>query len=314
MALSTLGSNAVADDAVTSAKIADDAVTGAKIENSPTIAGNLTVSGSTSLAAVTATGTTTGFASEDKLALNGTDGSATDAGDFLVLNSTDGSANDGENILYEDATGDVNEVLNSSDVSIGTNLTLSAKPKFNLAPEGAGMDLLLDSEITSAVASFEVGSSVINEKYDTYFVTMSMMPASDGVYLYTRGFVNRAEIGAAGNHYGNEKASLSSSTYTNANDSQIWCEYQISAVGNASGEGQSFHGYIQNVNSSTRPCCISGICENASTGGLHNAQVTAGKFDEGNAGDILTGFNFYYNSGNIASGHVRVYGLRGTSI
>ena len=39
----------VADQSVTTGKIANDAVTGAKIENNPTIAGNLTVSGTTTL-------------------------------------------------------------------------------------------------------------------------------------------------------------------------------------------------------------------------------------------------------------------------
>ena len=39
----------LATDSVTTIKIADDAVTGAKIENNPTIAGNLTVSGTSAL-------------------------------------------------------------------------------------------------------------------------------------------------------------------------------------------------------------------------------------------------------------------------
>ena len=43
----SVGVNKIASNAVTTAKIADDAVTGAKIENNPTIAGNLTVSGTT---------------------------------------------------------------------------------------------------------------------------------------------------------------------------------------------------------------------------------------------------------------------------
>ena len=98
----TIGTSDIADDAITNAKIANDAVSGAKIEDNPTIAGNLTIAGDT-----TAQGTTIGFVSFDKLLLNATDGSATDAGDNLILNGTDAtSANADSSILFDDGTGD----------------------------------------------------------------------------------------------------------------------------------------------------------------------------------------------------------------
>ena len=49
MATEQIPTTLIADDAVTTAKVADDAVTGAKIENNPTVAGNLTVSGTSTL-------------------------------------------------------------------------------------------------------------------------------------------------------------------------------------------------------------------------------------------------------------------------
>ena len=114
MALSTIGTNSVADSAVTSAKISDgtiatgdianDAITGAKVADldALTVSGDLTVQGTT-----TAQGTTVGFVSFDKLLLNATDGSATDAGDNLILNGTDAtSANADSSILFDDGTGD----------------------------------------------------------------------------------------------------------------------------------------------------------------------------------------------------------------
>tara|TARA_Y100001972_G_scaffold95448_1_gene117578 strand:+ start:297 stop:1097 length:801 start_codon:yes stop_codon:yes gene_type:complete len=116
MALSTIGTNSVADSAVTSAKISDgtiatgdianDAITGAKVADldALTVSGDLTVQGTT-----TAQGTTVGFVTFDKLLLNATDGSATDAGDNLVLNGTDAtSANADSSVLFEDGTGDPN--------------------------------------------------------------------------------------------------------------------------------------------------------------------------------------------------------------
>ena len=49
MATEKISTSIIADDAVTTAKVADDAITGALIENNPTIAGNLTVSGTSTL-------------------------------------------------------------------------------------------------------------------------------------------------------------------------------------------------------------------------------------------------------------------------
>ena len=126
MALSTIGTNSVADSAVTSAKISDgtiatgdlanDAVTGAKVADldALTVSGDLTIQGTT-----TAQGTTVGFVSFDKLLLDGTDGSATDAGDNLILNGTDAtSANADSSILFDDATGDPNFVSSGASVNV----------------------------------------------------------------------------------------------------------------------------------------------------------------------------------------------------
>ena len=60
-----------------------------------------------------------GFVSFDKLLLDGTDGSATDAGDNLILNGTDAtSANADSSILFDDATGDPNFVSSGASVQM----------------------------------------------------------------------------------------------------------------------------------------------------------------------------------------------------
>ena len=111
----TITSAKIADNAITNAKILNDAVTGAKIEDNPTIAGNLTIAGTT-----TAQGETAGFVSFDKVQLNATDGSATDAGDNLILNGTDAtSANADSSILFEGAESDAAAFLSSDQIRIG---------------------------------------------------------------------------------------------------------------------------------------------------------------------------------------------------
>ena len=140
MALSTIGTNSVADSAVTSAKISDgtiatgdlanDAVTGAKVADldALTVSGDLTVQGTT-----TSQGTTVGFV-DDKLLLNATDGSATDAGDNLILNGTDAtSANADSNILFESGTGDPSIILSSPAAILtqDSQLRIPTRPAFH---------------------------------------------------------------------------------------------------------------------------------------------------------------------------------------
>ena len=177
---------------------------------------------------------------------------------------------------------------------------------------GAGaMVKLLDATISSPVSEYIIDSTYFNSTYDTYFLTFDMLPSSDGVYLYSRAYVGGVAKGGSGsNYYANEKSALSSSTYGNANSSEIWMEYNISSVGNAAGEGNTFQGFIQNVNNTSKPCQISGISHSASTGALHGAQVCSGSFLVANSSDAMNGMMFYYNSGNIASGTVQLYGIK----
>ena len=116
----TIQTAKIADASVTTAKIVNDAVTGAKIEDDPTIAGNLTIAGTT-----TAQGETAGFVSFDKMLINATDGSATDAGDNLILNGTDGtSANADSSILFEGSESDASALLSHDQIRIGHSSSL----------------------------------------------------------------------------------------------------------------------------------------------------------------------------------------------
>ena len=183
MALSTIGTNSVADSAVTSAKIsdgtiatgdlADDAVTGAKIENSPTIAGDLTITGTT-----TAQGTTVGFVTFDKLLLDGTDGSLTDAGDNLILNGTDGtSANADSSFLFEDATGDPNFVGSAGQVLKQAIVEITGN-----ASRGSA---------TSFADDLDFGSFVPSTTNSTIFIQgVANLDSATNKYLYYRWVIN----------------------------------------------------------------------------------------------------------------------------
>ena len=200
-------------------------------------------------------------------------------------------------------------VGNAKITAMAASKLTGAIPVSTLTTSNVGMIKLLDATISSAVSEYVIDSTYFNSTYDTYFLTFHMLPSSDGVYLYSRGYVGGAQQGGSGNYYANEKSALSSSTYGNANSSIIWMEHNISSVGNAAGEGNTFQGIIQNVNDTTKPCQISGISHSASTGALHGAQNCSGSFLVANRASVMNGMNFYYNSGNIASGRVRLYGV-----
>tara|TARA_B100000963_G_scaffold327346_1_gene315028 strand:- start:378 stop:1199 length:822 start_codon:yes stop_codon:yes gene_type:complete len=154
----TIGTSDIADDAITNAKIANDAVTGAKIEDNPTIAGNLTIAGDT-----TAQGTTIGFVSFDKVKLNATDGSATDAGDNLILNGTDAtSANADSSVLFEDFTNDGSAVLIGDLGEIKTEKLIGISDSNKITVDvglSSSVTQSLHIGITKAFASFDQHAS-----------------------------------------------------------------------------------------------------------------------------------------------------------
>ena len=162
----TIGTSDIADDAITNAKIANDAVTGAKIEDNPTIAGNLTIAGDT-----TAQGTTVGFTTFDKLLLNATDGSATDAGDNLILNGTDAtSANADSSILFDDATRDPNFFKIAGSEYFQVNLTT------DITGLGSGSTNVVDFG-GSGTVEHDTASN-FDSANDAY-----LLDSSDGVYM-----------------------------------------------------------------------------------------------------------------------------------
>ena len=170
---------------VQTAKIADDAITNAKLNDSGsfTVAG-LTVSGtSTFQGATTATSTTAGFGAFDKILLNGTDGSSTDAGDSLLLNQTAAAGtDDGDEILYETATSDPNELLNSTNTGFagGINFTGSFK--------SPGNHIKLITTPITAVTGIAFGSEYINKDFEQYMIRIENLlvgTANDDVALYS---------------------------------------------------------------------------------------------------------------------------------
>ena len=188
----TINTSDIADDAITNAKILNDAVTGAKIEDNPTIAGNLTVSGNAVIDGNI----------NDRVQLNATDGSATDAGDALVLNSSaSGGTDDGENILFETGTSDPSMIL-TGDLNFEMDKSSTIKSEggavtTNIAQGLAKASCNLDGSGTATIrASFNISSVTDN---DTAKFTHAFTNSFSDVNSITAGCNNKANDGSSYN-------------------------------------------------------------------------------------------------------------------
>ena len=169
------------------------------------------------------------------------------------------------------------------------------------------MKLLLDATISSAVSEYDITSTYITSSYDTYMLQAELLPANDNVYLYMRVVVGGAV--QTGSIYGYETAAMSSSAYDNQDSTTRLCSISHGQMGNATGEGVTLNAYLQNVNSTSRPFAITGMSNIANTGASPNSSTFAGQLIPANAANVVNGLRFYFTSGNIASGTVKLYGI-----
>ena len=149
MALSTIGTAGIADDAITSAKV-DSTTTAFTVAD--LVATNSITAGTELI------GNISGRILLDASA------AGTDVGDEFLLNATDGSAsNDGGKILFEEGTEDPNIILQSTSTKFSGTLA------FENAPTGAGSRvLLLNTIVNDPIAIFTIDENYINGTYDEY--------------------------------------------------------------------------------------------------------------------------------------------------
>lgn len=191
-------------------------------------------------------------------------------------------------------------------VAANGNLTIPGTTTFS---NGAGaMVKLLAATISSPVSEYDISSTYINSTYDTYMLQAEFLPANDNVYLYMRAFVGG--VVQTGSIYGYETAALSSSAYDNQDSTTRLCSVSHGQMGNATGEGVTLNATLQNVNSTTRPFSITGMSNISNTGGSPNSSIFAGQLIPANAANVVNGLSLYMSGGNIASGSVKLYGVK----
>ena len=170
---------------------------------------------------------------------------------------------------------------------------------------------LLNVTISSAVSQYDISSTYINSTYDTYYLDASLLPSDDNVYFYIRAFVD-GTIVSSGSQYGSESQRIGgaySSGGLNSNGSSTF-HLNSTQCGNADGEGITVSCHMQNINSTTRPFCISGLSNWYYTDAAHNATVFGGGFIPSSRASVINGIRLWFSSGNIASGTVKLYGIK----
>ena len=150
-----------------------------------------------------------------RMILDGSDGSATDAGDFVLLDATASSTNVGEQFLFEPATDDGSAVLSGGDLKfnnveilmnetsliksgIGDTTTNIAQGLLKMWADlsGSGSPVIDDSLNTSSVT--DVGSGERRINLTTSMVNTNYMTISGMIYDGNSG----GNRGAAAHHLG----------------------------------------------------------------------------------------------------------------
>jgi len=169
-----------------------------------------------------------------------------------------------------------------------------------------GLTLLLNATISSAVSEYDIDSTYINSTYDQYILLFNFKVSSDNSTLRMRTIVGGTP--QTGTIHAYEGASTSGSTYisSNAFDQYVMTVY---GIGNSTGESVFGRLNLQNVNSTTFPFFFSGYTMANNQHGNPEGTTMTGTLTPANVDKVVNGLRFFPNTGNIASGTVKLYGI-----
>lgn len=211
----------------------------------------------------------------------------------------------------------VDNIKDSADnqaISISSgNMTVAGNTTFTGTVTGAGMDLLLNSTISSAVAQFDITSTYINSTYDEYKLFYSLDTVVDSKTLQGQVFVGGSVVTTTVYQYEHMKFDGAAGSGSNGNT-----VFYIGAqnCGNVAGEGTAGVMTFYNVNSTDFPFQAVGMNNMHNTSNNHNGGSSFGlSLDISEKGSVVNGFRLFYSgadgSGNtIARGTVKLFGVR----
>ena len=179
---------------------------------------------------------------------------------------------------------------------------------FNNNPTGITSDfkLLLSDTISSSVSEYDISSTYINSTYDNYVLQATLLPASDGTHALMRVFQSGSVL--TGDKYSYEAASNSASLYVGSNSVHRF-QVTVTTCGNAAGEGITMNLRLHNVNSTTHSFCYGGDSQSFSNAGVPVSASLGGSLLVTERNVVVNGLRLTFESGNIASGTVKLYGV-----
>ena len=170
-----------------------------------------------------------------------------------------------------------------------------------------GLVKLLTSTISSSVSNLEISDTYVNSTYDDYFILFNASPSVDN-----RNFQVLFHQGGSfdtGNNYGVETYNMVANTGVSSNGTSAITLAQ-SGIGNATGEHTSGYFYLRDVNSTVVTTTVNGqynIITN--TGMPSGGNISGGQIMSARTNPVR-GLRFKFNSDDIASGVITLYGVQ----
>jgi len=172
----------------------------------------------------------------------------------------------------------------------------------------AGSVILLDSVTASSSATVTLGTTDWDSSYNVYMVTLeSVAPATDAAYLRMR-FTKTTDnsVDDSSNYDRATKELRADTTY---GDSATQNQNGFNFIENGTGTSETHNNifYLFNFNDSSEYSFATFEEVSAMYDGTLRGRTGGGVLTVAQA---TNGVNFFYSSGNIASGEFKLYGLK----
>ena len=194
----------------------------------------------------------------------------------------------------------------------GGNAIITSNGSGTITPnfKNAGTTVLIhEASSTVDIAQLDIDSTYINSTYDTYYLKLYLLPATDDVNVRCQ-FFESGTIINGGSDYTVRTIVTGGTSYIGTKNESV-DEMKIagnSNNGNATGETAMFNINFFNVNSTTVKTQILGDLMFMNSGGNYRSEQFSGGLND--ATKTIDGFRIYWSSGNISEYEYKLYGIK----
>lgn len=168
-----------------------------------------------------------------------------------------------------------------------------------ISAAGANPGLVLLNTLTASSSATLDDTTSITASYDLYMIEFeNVLPATDSVNFYVRCSVNGGASYST-TAYAQTNGDTNALTLANGGNSGL-----VASIANTAGTGVSGTSwFIQPNSTSSRKSLVGQTTHSSGSGGVFYGQFTT-------TGSAVNALRFMFSSGNIASGKVRIYGVK----